>query len=327
MTIENLINIIDAKLVNTPKVTKISSCTIFPSKVELGDLFFADDKDSIDKAVENGAYAIVFEGEKPKILDNEIAYLQVDSIKEASTKLLRYVLTKKESKIYYFNEVQEAMLKKITNRKSKLYTFTPKSWQKSFELILNSDFDIFITNDLQYANTLTPNYKTLDESIYGYIVNDSLLKTTFKIEKYIYQDMNIPPFFVDDLRKVIPFAKELELDYNINRVDYTKLFKPYHIDEQLRVVSKGSTSKVLIFTTSLDVIDTSIEYLKHQGKWTKSIALTPPKTKIDSIERPFWYENIDEAKEILKKEHFNFAFCYNLNPQEIIKKDEEAKLF
>jgi ferrochelatase len=327
MTIENLINIIDAKLVNNPKVTKISSCTIFPSKVELGDLFFADDKENIEKAVENGAYAIVFEGDEPKILDNEIAYLKVDSIKEASTKLLRYVLTKKESEVYYFNEIQEAMLKRITSRKSSLYAFTPNSWQKSFELILNSDFDIFITTNLDYAKTLTSNYKTLKKSESGYIVNDSLLKTTFKIGKYIYQDMNIPPFFVDDLRRVIPFAKELDLDFDINRVDYTKLFRPYHINEQLKVVSKGSTSKVLIFTTSLDIIDKSIEYLKHQGKWTKSIALTPPKTKVDCVDRPFWYNNIQEAKEVLKKEHFNFAFCYNLNPQDIIQKDEEAKLF
>jgi len=327
MTIENLINIIDAKLTNTPKVTKVNACTIFPSKVELGDLFFADTHDGIEKAIENGAYAIVYEGKKPEITDSEIAYLNVDSIKDATTKLLRYVLTKKESTIYYFNEIQEAMLKKIVSRKSKLYTFTPNSWQKSFELILNSDYDIFITTDINYAKTLTPNFKELEEMATGYTVNDSLLKTTFKIEKYIYQDMNIPPFFIDDLRKVIPFAQDLELEYDINRVDYTKLFRPYHIDDKLRVTNKGSTSKVLIFTNSLDIIDRSIEYLKHQGKWTKSIALTPPKTKVECVDRPYWYENIEDAKEVLKKEHFNFAFCYNLAPSDILQKDEEAKLF
>ena len=327
MTIENLINIIDAKLTNSPKVTKVNACTIFPSKVELGDLFFADTNENIEKAVENGAYAIVYEGDEPEIKDNEIAYLKVDSVKNASTKLLRYVLTKKESEIYYFNEVQEAMLKKIVSRKSRIYAFTPNSWQKSFELILNSDYDIFITTDIEYAKTLTPNFKTLEESASGYIVHDSLLKTTFKIEKYIYQDMNIPPFFVDDLRKVVPFAKKLDLEHDINRVDYTNLFKPYHIDDKLRVTSRGSTSKVLIFTNSLDVIDNSIEYLKHQGKWTKSIALTPPKTKVECVDRPFWYESIEDAKEVLKIEHFNFAFCYNLKPNDIIQKDEEAKLF
>jgi ferrochelatase len=327
MTIENLINIIDAKVINSPKVTKISACTIFPSKVELGDLFFANEKESIDKAIENGAYAIVFEGSKPDIKDSEIAYLQVDSIKDASMKLLRYVLTKKQSQIYYFNEIQEAMLKKIVSRKSKIYAFTPNNWQKSFELILNSDYNIFITTDLEYAKKLTPSFKILDSSVSGYIVHDSLLKTTFKIEKYIYQDMNIPPFFVDDLQKVIPFARELDLEFDINRVDYTKLFKPYYIDEQLRVSSKASSSRVLIFTDSLDVIDSSIEYLKHQGKWTKSIALTPPKTKVEIVDRPYWYEDINSAKEVLKREHYNFAFCYKLNPSDIIEKDEEAKLF
>ncbi|NPA28422.1 MAG: hypothetical protein GXN91_05220, partial [Epsilonproteobacteria bacterium] len=61
MTIENLTNIIDAKVVNSPKVKRIESATMYPSKVERGDLFFATNKESIDKVIENGAYAIVSE--------------------------------------------------------------------------------------------------------------------------------------------------------------------------------------------------------------------------------------------------------------------------
>ncbi len=323
MTIENISNIIDAKIVNSPKVSKVSAATSFASKVELGELFFAVEKKDIKKAIENGAYAIVYEGELESFEDDEVAYLQVDSIEEAAAKFLRYVMSKKESSIYYFNEIEASLLKQITLRKNKIFTILPDNWQKAFESILNSEYEIFISSNKEFVQTLTPNFQELEEKVSGYIISDSLLKTTFKLEKYIYQDMDMPPFYLEDLKRVVAFLKKLEFEYNINNISYTKLFRPYFVDRLLNI--SKSSQNVLIFTTSLDIINKSIEYLKHQGKWTKSIVLTPPKTKVDIVDRPFWYKSIEEAKEILKKEHFNFAFCYQLNPADIINKDELTK--
>ncbi len=323
MTIENITNIIDASIVNTPKVNKVNACTIFPSKVELGDLFFATQKEDIPKAIEKGAYAIVYEGELEEFEDSEVAYLQVGSLQEAAYKFLRYIVSKKESKIYYLSEIEATLLKQITLRKNKIFTILPDNWQKSFEAIINSDYEIFISSNKEFVSTIAPNYSELEEKVAGYIISDSLLKTTFKLEKYIYQDMDMPPFYLEELRKVVAFLKELEFEYNINSISYTKLFRPYFVDKLLNI--SKSSQNVLIFTNSLDIINKSIEYLKHQGKWTKSIVLTPPKVKVESIDRPFWYESIEAAKDILKKEHFNFAFCYGLNADDIINKDELTK--
>ncbi len=323
MYIENLLNLIDGKIINEPKVKKVESATIYPSKVEMGDLFFACNKEDISKAVENGAYAVVYEGTKPKIEDREIAYIEVSSIKEATIKFLRFILTQKESQIYYFEDIESSFLKLITNKKSSLYTILSDNWQKSFESVLNSDYEIFITTNLEDAKNLSPNYKTLDELVNGYIISDSLLKTTFKIEKYIYQNVEMAPFFIDNLRKVVKFCKDNEISYDINRLKYTKEFKPIFIDKNLNAMPKGSSERVLIFVTSTFIIDKSIEYLREQSKWIKSLIFTPPKTKLDTITKPTWYKSPQEVKDILKKEHFNYAFCYGLNIEDIINNSKE----
>ena len=321
MTIENLINVIGGSLITQPKISKVESATIYPSKVDSGDLFFACDKESASKAVENGAYAIVYDGDI-EVLDSEIAYIKVDSIKSATVNFLRYVVLQKSCQIFLFEDVEISLLKQIVSRRSSVYTILSNDWQKSFEAVLNSNYEIYITNSKELAQSISPNYKTQDELAYGYIVSDSLLKTTFKIDKYIYQNVLIPPFFVDNLKKVVKFCQDNEIEYDINRVKYTKEFKPFYVDKNLTPAYIGTTESVIIFTNSTKIIDQAIQYLRHQSKWTKSIVLTPPKTKLETIDKPKWYNSTEEAKETLKTQMFNYAFCYKLKAEDILNKED-----
>lgn len=327
MDIENLLNIIDGEIINQPKVKKVEAATIYPSKVGLGDLYFAYEQDSIEKAVQNGAYAVVFEGENPKMSDREIAYIKVDSIKSATVKFLRYILIQKASKVYYFQPIESSLLKQLSYQKNSTFSLLPKSWQKSFETILNSDYQIFITTSKEDAKNLSPNYNKLRNTTKGYIVSDSLLKTTFRVDKYIYQNIEIPPFFFENLLRVITFCKDNGIEFDINRLKYTKEFQPYFIEDDLTPVNKGTTQKVLLFVDDAATIDKSIEYLRGEGRWIKSIALTPEKTKLETIERPYWYKTPQEAQAILKKEFYHYAFCYKLSANDIFTDRKRETLF
>jgi len=322
MTIENLINIISGELVNEPKIKRVESATIYPSKVDSGDLFFATDKESADKAIENGAFAIVYEDEL-EITDSEIAYIKVESIKEATLKFLRYVVLQKESKIYLFEDIDISFLKQIVSRRSSIYTIISSDWKKSFEAVLNSDYEVYITNSKELAESLSPNYRTQKELAYGYIISDSLLKTTFKIDKYIYQNAQMSPLFIDNIKKVVNFCQDWDIEYDINRLKYTKEFRPFYVEDDLTPSNIGTTEKVLIFVNNLKIVDRAIQYLRHDGKWIKSIVLTPPKSKLETVDRPNWYQNEQEAKEILKNNFFHYAFCYNLKPEDILNKEED----
>jgi len=320
MTIENLINIIDGTLINKPKIKKIESATIYPSKVESGDLFFAYDNSEIEKAVENGAYTIVYSRDI-EIKDPEIAYIKVDSVSSATIKFLRYIILQKRCKIYLFEDIEISFLKQIAYRHSSVYTILTNNWQKSFEAILNSNYEIYITDSKELAESISPNYQTQDELAYGYVVSDSLLKSTFKIDKYIYQNILMAPFFIDNIRRVVNFCQNNSIDYNINRLKYTKEFKPYYIEGNLNPVNFGTSQKVLIFINSLKIIKKAINYLRDDGKWIKTILLTPPKTKIETISRTNWYKNNQEAKDIIKNNFFHYAFCYKLNPEDILNRE------
>ena len=313
MKISDILNITNGKLINEPSVQAIEGATVFPSKVDEGDLFIATDRDDIPKAVENGAYAIIFEGKKPdSIEDSEIAWIEVDSVKNASMRLLRYVMLHKQTDIYLLKPHEMSFLKMIAKEKRNL-KILPLDWVKSFEAILNGDERLFLSEDRELVEIIDPEYKTLDEYEDGYIINDTLFRTTFRMGEFVYQDKELAPFHLEHLLKVVHLCKEYQIPYSIDRVRYTKHFLPIFIDGNLSSVSRGSSYKVAIFCDNLEDIKRAKEYAKEQTKWTKSIVLTPPKTKIEGVDKPIWFESVQEARDILRKSHFNYAFIYSLD--------------
>ena len=98
MKISDLLNVTGGRLDNAPQVQAIESATVFPSKIESGDLFFAAHPEEIPTAIERGAYAIVYEGDRPRGLDEEIAWIRVSSVREAAIRLLRYVMLRKRTR-------------------------------------------------------------------------------------------------------------------------------------------------------------------------------------------------------------------------------------
>ena len=73
MKIEDILNLTEGVLTNEPKVQAIEAATVYPSKVDHGDLFISSTQEEIDKAIENGAYAIVYDNEDINKKDDEIA--------------------------------------------------------------------------------------------------------------------------------------------------------------------------------------------------------------------------------------------------------------
>ena len=78
MKIEDILNLTEGVLTNTPKVQAIESATVFYSKVEHGDLFFSSNQEEIDQAIQNGAYAIVYDDENIIQKDDEIAWININ---------------------------------------------------------------------------------------------------------------------------------------------------------------------------------------------------------------------------------------------------------
>ncbi len=326
MKIEDIVNLTDGVLIGEPKVQAVNAATVYPSKVEQGDLFFSSDQEEIDKAVESGAYAIITDNKEIVKKDNEIAWIEVTDLKLAAFKLIRYVTLKKEAIFYLFEPHELSFIKMILTHKSNI-AFMARDWRKLFEQILNSDDYLFVGTDKELLKMITPDVKVLKDNVDGYMISDTLFKSTFKVGGFVYQEKELAPFHLDFLLRVVDFCNTHDLPYDIERIKYTKHFMPVFIDTNLKSTYAGKSDRVAIFTDNLTDIYRAREYIKRSNKWVKSIVLTPPKTKVDGVDRPHWFEGEEELRDILKNIHFNYAFIYKADKSMLNTIKEEYSLF
>lgn len=326
MKIEDLLNLTAGEMISKPTVTAVNSVSVYPSKIEQGDLFISNNQEEIATALGNGAYAIIFSDTSVKMTDDEVAWIQVDEIQKAAFKLIRYVLISREASFYLFTAHELSFFKMILTQKSNV-EILPNDWRKMFEKILNSEAKMFIGTDDVLMKLIKPDVSILNKEASCEIITDTLFRTTFKINGYIYQEKEITPFHVDILQRVVEFCDLHHLPYDLDRVKYTKHFVPVFIDGFLNIMNPSKSDKVAIFTDNLQDIYKAREYVRYNGAWVKTIVLTPPKTKVDGVDRPNWYENVDEARDILKNAYFNYAFVYALDKTMLPKIKEEYSLF
>jgi ferrochelatase len=326
MKIEDLLNLTTGKIVANSKVSDINSVTVYPSNIDEGDLFISNSQNDIDEAIERGAYAIIFSDKSIKIGDNRVTWIEVDDIVGAGFRLIRYVLINREASLYLLSEYELTFLKMVVTQKRNI-EILPKDWRKLFEKILNSDSKLFVGTDERLLKMIKQDVPTLNKEASCEIITDTLFRVSFKINGYIYQEKEITPFHVDFLQRVVEFCDEYHLPYDLDRVKYTKHFVPLFIDGFLNISKPTKSDKVVIFTDNLNDIYKAREYVRYNGTWVKSIVLTPPKTKVDGVDRPNWYSSVEEARDILKNAYYNYAFVYTLDKNIFNSIKEEYSLF
>lgn len=326
MKIEDILNLTEGVLVNNPKVQAIESATVFYSKVDHGDLFFSSNQEEINQAIENGAYAIVYDNDDIIKNDDEIAWIKVSDIQLAAFKLIRYVVIKKEASFFLLLEHELTFLKMILTHKTNI-AFIGNDWKKAFEQILNSDHTLFAGTDKELMQLIKPDVSKLTREVDGYAVSDTLFKTTFKVDGFVYQEKDMIPFHLEYLLRAIDFCKTQDLPYSVERIKYTKHFTPVFIDGKLNSTQASKSDKVAIFVDNTSDITKAREYVMRSNMWVKSIVLTPPKTKVPGIDHPHWFNSEEEVRELLKNIHFNYAFIYNADRSILTTIKEEYSLF
>jgi len=326
MKIEDILNLTEGTLVNTPKVQAIEGATVYYSKVEHGDLFFSSDQEEIDQAIANGAYAIVYADDNIVRKDDEIAWIKVSDIQLAAFKLIRYVIIKKEARFFLLSEHELTFLKMILVHKGNI-SFISNDWRKAFEQMLNSESSLFVGTDKELMQLIKPDVPKLNREVDGYPVSDTLFRSTFKVGGFVYQEKELIPFHLEYLFRAIDFCKTQDLPYSVDRLKYTKHFTPVFIDGKLKSTQASKSDKVVIFTDNVSDITKAREYVMRSNMWVKSVVMTPPKTKVPGIDHPHWFRTKEELQDLLKNIHYNYAFIYNADKSMLNTIKEEYSLF
>jgi len=260
MKIEDILNLTEGVLSNMPQIQAIESATVFYSKVEHGDLFISSNQEEIDIAIANGAYAILYDDENIVKNDMEIAWIKVSDIQLAAFKLVRYVIIKKEALFYLLSEHELTFLKLILKHKGNI-AFIPNDWRKAFEQILNTDASLFVGTDKTLMQLIKPDVPVLDKEVEGYLVSDTLFKSTYKVGGFLYQERELIPFHLEYLLRAVHFCNTHALPTTMDRIKYTKHFMPVFIDSTLRSTQASKSDRVAIFTDNTSDITQAREYI------------------------------------------------------------------
>ncbi|HIP46599.1 MAG TPA: hypothetical protein EYG95_03465 [Campylobacterales bacterium] len=310
MQIEKLVELTAGTINETSKIESIYSATVHLAKVGEGTLFISDSQEEIDAAIAKGATTILYADESIMIGDENLAWIKVEDIMIAAFKITGDVVSDEEALFYYFNDHELAFLKMLQKRKSDI-EFLPCDWKKTFELVLNSKKKYFISTDLEMMKKLRPKAKKLVKEVDGYVISDTLFRSTFKVEKYVYQYKEMTPFHLDHVLKVIHFCQTHGFEYGIENIKYLNKFIPLFIEGEPSLNEESKNDRTVIICDNIEDIVAARMYVSAPSNWVvKSIVLTPPKTKVEGAKRPSYYTSHEEAIDIIRSANFNYAFVY-----------------
>ncbi|WP_457746276.1 hypothetical protein [Sulfurimonas sp.] len=316
MRLENTIALTHGELVNSPFVNNFTNIVYEAKSVKRGDLFIAFDEESIEEAIFNGAYGIIFD--KPtQIQDNEIAWIKVESLEDALKRLLRFMLIDKEIVVYECNEIALKLALQIITEPSFIVLNTDiKGMFKSLNGVENGTTVLFsptlTTPDIfTQTKTLPQNYShSID------IIEQTLFETSFIYDNVFYERQLISPFFMPYLEQLLSLFKMLKINFRLRKFTPIEHFEAVFTNKNFEIKEFGTSDKVLIFEKNIDLIEKEIEFLQKQATWAKIIYIIPhtvAQESIENISHLHTYKNENEIKGILQNNNFHFALIVGVD--------------
>ncbi len=312
MTQERLLKAVNGELVSDSKEREFFRVTRYPKKVEEGDVCFVNDLDEAKQAYQNGASALIYSLDFIHKDDfSDILLIKVEDLERSSFLLLSSIFGEDDASFELISPKVMTFLKMILTQKSSV-EFIPNDYKKAFELILNSNKRLFVGCDEFILKNIRDKKLFFDKKAPGHIVSsDSLFRTTFKVHKYIYQYKKLAPFHLDALRCAVSLCDEYELPYSLDKINYTRHFKPIFLEGEPSIQEVMKNDKVVILSDNLEDILKARTYAINIGNWmAKTVVMVPPKTKVDGVKIPLYYRNNEDILEAIDTASFNYLFIY-----------------
>ncbi len=315
MRLENILALTHGEVVNEPFVKTFENIVFDAHKVKRGDLFIAFDEESIESAVLNGAYGVVFD--KPtQISDREIAWIKVQDLNDALQRLLRFQLIDKEITVYKCNKIVLKLALQVMSEPNFI------ALDGDIKSIVKNLWDIPDSSAVLFCPALTPKEiftdiksiaKTSIEPIN--IVEQTLFETSFIYDNVFYERQLISPFFMPYLEELLHLFKTLKINFRLRKFTPIDHFEPVFTNKNFEIKEFGTSDKVLIFESTSELIDSEIAFLRKQANWANIIFILPfqDSDKYSEEKNVYRYQNKNEIKDILKSNSFHFALIVGVD--------------
>jgi ferrochelatase len=289
MTFENFGRLTGARLLNEPAISSFEKIETNVKKIKRGDLFVGDSKEDIALALDLEAYGIV-STINHKIMDEEIAWFQTDSLDEVLIRLLRFKLMQMKFHFVYLEHIESELIQSIAHKEN--LVFLDMDEKERYKTIINADMQsIIFCSDKNFLDQIYPEYESLSSLTKPIFQRDtkSHFLSSFIYQNHVFTDIKISPLLLDHLENAVSFLEQNNITYELEKCTYGSHFHPIFVNQKLKIKPFGRSEKVLICESDKSKVEEVLTYLKTEAPWAKTIYI-----ESSDLER-------------LKSSEFNFA--------------------
>ncbi len=301
------------ELQNTPSISYFNSIVSSLNKVQKGSLFVAKDHTLIPKALELGAYGILYAGEYP-LSDRDVAWIKLKDIEHSLNHLFKFCLLNER--------VVGALLSPIELEIASKIMVSDFVWclKESLEdLFIIEGCKIAFFDKLEWLH-LFYKQERLKEDLKEsrlIVLNQSFFCSTLVYEKQEYE-LKMPCIFLEPLKRVIQLCEKLQIEFDLNLLGKKEYpldhCKPFFVNKNLEIAPYGTTARVIVAETSKELFEMMLQKALETLSWGKIVVLCRKNSAaFFKKTNPYFYTTQNNLKEQLKNLAFNFAFIYGIS--------------
>jgi ferrochelatase len=320
MKISSIVDIVNAELQNSPAISFITQSHTNINKINDGDMFISSNKDEIIEAVNNGAFAIIYDIDLDiSKLNNEIAYIKVTNINEAIIRLLRFELSNKKIKSIYCDDISYEIFNIYKDSSTTLCL--GDDILQNYENINNKyDLDMLISTNKEFLTKIYPTsseFKIVHYDLKNLIVH-SLFETSFSFKDRYFYKLKLPMIYVDKFISIIEYLNINDVD--VSRLKNFKYLKPIFINQSNQIVDYGRSNMFILANKNKNINYLEVAFLQKAYSYAKIKIID------DNI------TNNDQIFEELSKHDFNALYIKSKSYDDMISllqenQQEQAQLF
>ncbi|WQZ99186.1 ferrochelatase [Helicobacter pylori] len=301
------------ELQNTPSISYFNSIVLSLNKVQKGSLFVAKDHTLIPKALELGAYGILYAGEYP-LSDRDVAWIKLKDIEHSLNHLFKFCLLNERVVGALLSPVELEIASKIM-----VSEFVWCLKESLEDLFIIEGCKIAFFDKLEWFH-LFYKQERLKEDLKEsrlIILNQSFFCNALVYEKQEYE-LKMPCIFLEPLKRVIQLCEKLQIEFDLNLLGKKEYpldhCKPFFVNKNLEIAPYGATARVIVAETSKELFEMMLQKALETLSWGKIVVFCR-KNSVAFFKKtnPYFYTTQNNLKEQLKNLAFNFAFIYGIS--------------
>ncbi|WP_187923783.1 ferrochelatase [Helicobacter pylori] len=301
------------ELQNTPSISYFNSIVLSLNKVQKGSLFVAKDHTLIPKALELGAYGILYTGEYP-LSDRDVAWIKLKDIEHSLNHLFKFCLLNERVVGVLLSPIELEIASKIM-----VSNFVWCLKESLEDLFIIEGCKIAFFDKLEWLH-LFYKQECLKEDLKEsrlMILNQSFFCSTLVYEKQEYE-LKIPCIFLEPLKRVIQLCEKLQIAFDLNLLGKKEYpldhCKPFFVNKNLEIAPYGTMARVVVAETSKELFEMMLQKALETLSWGKIVVFCRKNSAaFFKKTNPYCYTTQNNLKEQLKNLAFNFAFIYGIS--------------